>query len=67
MDPVTAIANVIGQIFGFFEGNQSRKYERLPDWISPKDFQKNDYTTEIIVGSMLLVLVIVIIGITRAK
>jgi hypothetical protein len=71
MDPVSAIANAVGNIFGgvvaLVEGRRDSKYGRLPDWMSPADFQRRDYTVEIIIGGMLLVLIIVIIGITRSK
>ncbi|MCB0653950.1 MAG: hypothetical protein KDC85_21915 [Saprospiraceae bacterium] len=71
MEPVSAIANAVSNIFGgvvaLIEGRRESKFGRLPDWLSPRDFQRRDYTVEIIIGAMLLVLIIVIIGITRAK
>ena len=71
MEPVSAIANAVSDIFGgvvaLIEGRRESKFGRLPDWLSPRDFQRRDYTVEIIIGAMLLVLIIVIIGITRAK
>lgn len=71
MEPVSAIANAVSNIFGgvvaLIEGRRESKFGRLPDWLSPRDFQRNDYTVDIIIGAMLLVLIIVIIGITRAK
>ncbi|MCB0653236.1 MAG: hypothetical protein KDC85_18325 [Saprospiraceae bacterium] len=71
MEPVSAIANAVSDIFGgvvaLIEGRRESKFGRLPDWLSPRDFQRNDYTVDIIIGAMLLVLIIVIIGITRAK
>ena len=71
MEPVSAIANAVSNIFGgvvaLIEGRRESKFGRLPDWLSPRDFQRRDYTVEIIIGAMLLVLIIVIIGITKAK
>lgn len=71
MEPVSAIAGAVSNIFGgvvaLIEGRREQKYGRLPDWLSPRDFQRNDYTVEIIIGAMLLVLIIVIIGISRSK
>lgn len=71
MEPVSAIANAVSNIFGgvvaLIEGRRQTKYGRLPDWLSPRDFQRRDYTVEIIIGAMLLVLIIAIIGISRSK
>lgn len=63
MEPVSAIAGVIGSVFDFFTVDKKAKYGRLPDWLSPKDFQTRDRTTDIILIGMFAVLLAVIIAI----
>lgn len=50
-------------------GGKRARYDRLPDWMNPKDFQKNDRTADIILIGLVLVLIIVIvsIGITARR
>ena len=44
-------------------GGKRVRYDRLPDWMSPGDFQKNDRTADIILIGLILVLIIVIVSI----
>lgn len=71
MDPISAIANAVGQVFSgvvtMVEGRRESKYGRLPDWLSSRDFQRKDYSLELIIGGLLLTLIIVIIVMARSK
>lgn len=75
MDPVSAIATAVGQatssIFDFLTASKSAKYGRLPDWLSPKDFQDGDKRTQTIIISGVVVFVVIlgaiIFSITRKK
>lgn len=62
-----AIAGLVGSVINFFTVNKQVKYDRLPDWLSPKDFQRKDYTADLILIGMLIVLLAIIIAIVRAK
>ncbi len=44
-------------------GGKRVRYDRLPDWMSPGDFKKNDRTADIILIGLILVLIIVIVSI----
>ena len=48
MDPVSAIVmatlSVGTSVIDLIAGNRAAKYGRLPDWLSPKDFQQKSYT-----------------------
>lgn len=70
MDPVTLILTTLftagSTIFGTISGNKAAKKQRLPDWLSPRDFQRKDYTLEIIIGGIALI-IIVILAITAWK
>ena len=63
MEPVGAIADVIGSVVDFFTVDKQARYGRLPDWLSPKDFQTRDRTADIILIGMFVVLLAVIIAI----
>lgn len=70
MEPITAIiAGILSAgsaVLGSFQQNQANRYGRLPDWLSPREFQRRDYTIEIIIGAMALI-IIVIVAITAWK
>ncbi|PHN06166.1 hypothetical protein [Flavilitoribacter nigricans] len=65
MDPVSAIANAVGQVFGPIFSRKRRG--DVPDWLSPKDFQVEDNTPVIILGAGSLILIIIIIAIMFKK
>lgn len=71
MDPVTAIANAVSNIFGgvvnIVEGRRWAKYGRLPDWLSPREFQRQNYSSELIIGGLALALILVLVLISKAK
>lgn len=70
MDPVSAIVTAVAglgtSIANLFTAGKNAKYGRLPDWLSPRDFQKNDRTLEIALAVIGVVLIVVIIAITRS-
>ncbi|MEO0341155.1 MAG: hypothetical protein AAF242_18315, partial [Bacteroidota bacterium] len=61
MDPASAIImavlNAGTAVLDTVNAGRAAKYGRLPDWLSPRDFQKRDYTIELLIGGILLVLV----------
>ena len=70
MDPVSAIVmatlSVGTSVIDLIAGNRAAKYGRLPDWLSPKDFQQKSYTMEIIIIG-LFVAIILVLGLTAWK
>lgn len=54
---------MVGSVFDFVSVDKQAKYGRLPDWMSPKDFQTKDRTADIILIGMFVVLLAVIIAI----
>jgi hypothetical protein len=69
-DPISAVGNVISSVFDFFTQKNRAKYERLPDWISPADFQNKSRSSDILLIGMFVVIIIIIIAvvlINRAK
>lgn len=71
MDPVSAVAQGIGSIFDWLSAGKAAKYGRLPDYLSPKDFQDQDKRTQTIIISGVVVFVVIlgaiIFSITRKK
>lgn len=65
MDPVSAIANAVGDIFGPIF-NRKRRGD-VPDWISPTDYIVEDNTPVIILGAGSAILIIIIIAIIFKK
>jgi hypothetical protein len=63
MDPIAAIANAVGIIFETTTSRGSSRWENLPEWLRPTDFQKNDRTSEIIIASMAIAFIIIVISI----
>jgi hypothetical protein len=59
---ISAIANLGGSIINLSATNKAAKYDRLPDWLSPKDFQQKDYKMEIIFGVLALVFILLLIA-----
>ncbi len=70
MDPVSAIATAIGKsvesIFTFLTVSKDAKYGRLPEWLSPADFQNRSKTADILLIGMFVVIIVIIIGLTVA-
>ncbi|MEZ4991898.1 MAG: hypothetical protein R2824_15865 [Saprospiraceae bacterium] len=64
---ISAVAGLIGSVVDYFTVSKQVKYDRLPDWLSPKDFQRKDHTADLILIGMLIVLLAVIIAIIRAN
>lgn len=67
-DPVTAIANLGTEMYRFFQSGidaltfQSKaRWNNLPEWLSPADFQQQDYTLETILGGIAIAFVILVI------
>ena len=60
---VTAIGALGSSIINLIASSKQAKYGRLPDWMTPKDFQRENYTMEIILGGMGLALLAIIIAI----
>lgn len=67
---MSAIANTIGKIADFGSNlanvigfGKRSEYANQPDWISPSDFQKKDYTPAIIliVGGLILITILLVI------
>ena len=67
MDPVAAVAMAIGSVFSAIGSGVRARYERLPDWLSAKDFQQKDHTTTIILVGMFLVLIAIVVAIALKK
>ena len=70
MDPVSAIAEAVGKItesvFTFLTVSKDAKYGRLPDWITPRDFQRKSNTANILLIGMFAAIIIIIIALTVA-
>lgn len=69
-DPISAIANGVASIFDFFTQKNRARYDRLPDWITPADFQNRSRSSDILLIGMFVVIIIIIIAvvlINRAK
>ena len=64
MEPIGAIVGMIGSVVDLFTADKKARYDRLPDWMSPKDFQRQDRTADILLIGMIIVLIAIIIAIT---
>lgn len=63
-DPISAVANAVGSIFdtiGIALAPRKARWENLPEWLSPADFQQQDYTIETILGGIAVAFVILVI------
>lgn len=71
MDPVSAVAQGVGSIFDWLTAGKMAKYGRLPDWLSPKDFNDQDKRTQTLIISGVVILIVIlgaiIFTITRKK
>jgi hypothetical protein len=67
VDPISAIANAISAtadlgvtVIDIFTFKKKSQYEKLPDWLSPVDFQQQDNTGTIaIIGGVLLLVFLI--------
>ena len=66
MEAITAIIAGVLSAGSAILGSTRVRYDRLPDWLSPRDFQRRDYTIEIIIGAMAIV-IITVVAITAWK
>ena len=64
---IAAALETVSSVFGFITASKSARYDRLPDWISPTDFQKEDRTAEIILIGMFAVLIVIVLAIAFRK
>lgn len=69
-DPISAVAGAVDSVFTFYSTAveaiatpMQARWENLPEWLSPADFQREDYTLEIILGGIVVAFV-VLIGVT---
>lgn len=67
-DPVTAIANLGTEMYKFFQAGidaltfkSKARWDNLPEWLSPADFQQEDYTIETILGGIAVAFIIIVI------
>ena len=70
MDPISAVANALGNIFGpdsIFGAGKRAQYENLPDWITPDQVRQTDYTPYVILIAGTLTLMIIMVVILRSK
>lgn len=65
MDPISAIVNAAGDIFGPIFSRKRRG--DVPDWISPTDYKVEDNTPVIILGAGAAILIIIVIAIIFKK
>lgn len=66
MDPISSIANAVGNIFGpdsIFGAGRRAQYDNLPGWITPDQVRQTDYTPYVILiaGTFLLIIILVVI------
>jgi hypothetical protein len=68
-DPVTAIANLGTEMYRFFQAGidmvtfkSKARWDNLPQWLSPAEFQQEDYTMETILGGIAVAFIIIIIA-----
>ncbi len=70
MDPISSIANAVGNIFGpdsIFGAGRRAQYENLPGWITPDQVRQTDNTPIIILIVGALILIIILLVILKSK
>lgn len=67
-DPVTAIANLGTEMYRFFQAGidmvtfkSKARWDNLPQWLSPAEFQQEDYTLETILAGIAIAFVVLVI------
>ena len=64
---ITAALNVVDGVVGLITTGKMTRYGRLPDWMSPTDFQREDRTADIILIGMFAVLIVIVLAIALKK
>ena len=59
---VTAVGALGSSIVNLIAVSKEAKWGRLPDWLTAKDFQRKDYTIEIILASLLISFLVIVIA-----
>ena len=59
---VTAVGALGSSIVNLIAVSKEAKWGRLPDWLTAKDFQRKDYTIEIILGGLLISFLVIVIA-----
>lgn len=71
MDPISSIANALGNIFGpnsIFGAGRRTEYDRLPPWLTPDQVRPaTDYTPYVVLIGGLLLLLVLILVILKSK
>ncbi|MEO0339501.1 MAG: hypothetical protein AAF242_09820 [Bacteroidota bacterium] len=72
MDPIsliiTAGLQLGSSVLDIIRQGRAERYDRLPDWLSPKDFQRQDNTVQyLLFGMMISFILIVCLTIWKAK
>ena len=57
---IAAVGGIFSGITGLISGSREAKYSRLPDWLSPKDFQREDKTLDYLMIGMAIVMIVLI-------
>ncbi len=66
MDPITAIANMISTTIDAFTWKGKKRWEIIPDYADPADYQPGpDYTPAIIIGGMVFVFAIMALALRK--
>lgn len=58
----TAVGALGSSILNLIAVSKQAKFDRLPDWLTPKDFQRKDYTLEIILAGLLIAFLAIVIA-----
>lgn len=59
---VTAVGALGSSIVNLIAVSKEAKWGRLPDWLTAKDFQRKDYTIEIILAGLLISFLVIVIA-----
>jgi hypothetical protein len=66
-DPISAVAGAVDSVFTFYNTAveavttpMRARWENLPEWLSPADFQQEDYTLEILLGGIVIAFVVLV-------
>jgi subtilase family serine protease len=61
MEPVSAIIAAVLTAGATIFSKTGSKKERLPDWLSPKDFQQSDRTVQYLILAIAIALITIIV------
>ena len=59
---VTAVGALGSSIVNLIAVSKEAKWGRLPDWLTAKDFQRKDYTIEVILAGLLISFLVIVIA-----